>query len=132
MKDNKVVTLLSSDKGVQPLGRVKRYNKDTKKKEDNPCPSIILNYNCNMGGIDKSDMLVQLYKTPMKSKRWYLRLFAYCIDVSIVNAWLLYRWDCASLKQKWVPLKNFRLDVYSSASSVMPYIILTVYGASVM
>ena len=116
-KDNKVVTMLSSDRGVQPTGRVERYSKETKKKEYVTCPSVILTYNSNMGGIDKSDMLVQLYKTPMKSKRWYLRLFAYCIDVSIVNAWLLYRRDCKSLKQKWMSLKSFRLEIYWNASS---------------
>ena len=116
-KDNKVVTLLSNDKGVAPMGTVKRYCKDTKKRDPISCPSVILSYNAHMGGIDKSDMLVSLYKTPMKSKRWYLRLFAYCIDVALVNAWLLYRRDCGSLKEKWIPLKQFRLDCYSAASS---------------
>ena len=116
-KDNKVVTLLSNDKGVAPMGTVKRYCKDTKKRDPISCPSVILSYNAHMGGIDKSDMLVSLYKTPMKSKRWYLRLFAYCIDVALVNAWLLYRRDCGSLKEKWMPLKQFRLDCYSAASS---------------
>ena len=116
-KDNKVVTVLSSDRGVEPMGKVKRYCKETKKKEPIPCPSVILSYNAHMGGIDKSDMLVTLYKTPMKSKRWYLRLFAYCIDVAVVNAWLLYRRDCVALDEKWISLKQFRLHVYSAASA---------------
>ena len=89
----------------------------TKRRGPIPCPSVILSYNAHMGGIDKSDMLVSLYKTPMKSKRWYLRLFAYCIDVAVVNAWLLYRRDCVSLKEKWTPLKQFRLECYSAASA---------------
>ena len=116
-KDNKVVTVISNDKGVEPMGKVERYCKETKKRETIPCPSVILSYNAHMGGIDKSDMLVTLYRTPMKSKRWYLRLFAHCIDVAVVNAWLLYRRDCVALKEKWEPLKNFRLDVYSAASA---------------
>ncbi len=46
------------------------------------CPAVIKSYNANMGGIDKSDMLVHLYRTPMKSKRWYMWMVAYAIDVS--------------------------------------------------
>ena len=114
-EDEKKMSL--SSKVVSVLARSMTSKNATGIYADIPCPSVIMSDNCNMGGIDKSDMLVQLYKTPMKSKRWYLRLFAYCIDLSLVNAWLLYKRDCASLKKKWIPLKNFRLDVYSSASA---------------
>ena len=81
-KDNKVVTLLSTDLGVEPVSSVSRYRSDTKRKEDVCCPAVIKSYNVNMGGIDKSDMLVHLYHTPMNSKRWYMRMFAYAIDAS--------------------------------------------------
>nr|XP_029131430.1 piggyBac transposable element-derived protein 3-like [Labrus bergylta] len=76
-----------------------------------PCPSIILAYNQAMEGIDLSDMLVHLYKTPMKSMRWYIPLFGYIIDVSIANAWLIYKRDCNLLKEKPMPLKKFSLSV---------------------
>ncbi|XP_039537279.1 piggyBac transposable element-derived protein 2-like isoform X2 [Pimephales promelas] len=109
--DNKCVTLLSNAYGVEPLSSVKRYTKEAQQKVDVPCPSIVLAYNQATGGIDLSDMLVHLYKTPMKSRRWYLPLFGYIIDVSIVNAWLMYKRDCSILKQKPMPLKKFRLSV---------------------
>ncbi|KAG0713887.1 hypothetical protein GWK47_015207 [Chionoecetes opilio] len=70
-----------------------------------------------MGGIDKSDMLVHLYCTPMKAKRWYMRMFAYAIDISITNAWLIYRRDCKALAETGLPLKNFRIQVFRVASS---------------
>ena len=110
-KDNKIVTVLSSDAGVEPMNTVKRYDRQTKKKVDVPCPKVIREYNGKMGGIDKSDMLVHLYKTPMKARRWYMRLFGYVLDVCISNAWLLYKRDCAALKEKHMPLKVFRLDI---------------------
>ena len=116
-KDNKVVTMLTNDLGVEPMSTVKRYSKKTKQKEDVECPSVIKNYNANMGGVDKSDMLVQLYKTPMKSKRWYLRIFAYCLDVSVVNAWLLYRRHATAQGEKSISLKQFRLDIYTTAAA---------------
>uniref|UniRef100_A0A672KYQ5 PiggyBac transposable element-derived protein 3-like n=2 Tax=Sinocyclocheilus grahami TaxID=75366 RepID=A0A672KYQ5_SINGR len=109
--DNKCVTLLSSACGVEPLSSVKRYKKEVQQKVDVPCPSIVLAYNQAMGGIDLSNMLVHLYKTPMKARRWYLPLFGYIIDVSIVNAWLIYKRDCNLLKEKPMPLKKFRLSV---------------------
>lgn len=93
-KDNKVVTLVSTDVGVEPISSVYRYCSDTKKKEEVSCPAVIKSYNANMGGIDKSDMLVHLYRTPLRSKRWYLRLFAYAVDLSLTNAWVIYKRDC--------------------------------------
>ncbi|KAK9976482.1 hypothetical protein ABG768_021687 [Culter alburnus] len=74
LKDNKVVTLLS-DLGVE--------------KEQVSCPAVIKSYNANMGGIDNSDMLVHLYRIPMKSKRWYMQMFANAVDVSLTNAWII-------------------------------------------
>ena len=117
-KDNKVVTILSNDLGAEPVTSCLRYSKKTKKKEEVLCPKVIKSYNANMGGIDKSDMLVHLYRTPMKSKRWYMRLFAYCLDLSVCNAWLLYKRDCKSVGEtKSLPLKEFRLEVFKATRS---------------
>ena len=64
-----------------------------------------------MGGIDKSDMLTHLYKTPMRARRWYIRLFGYALDLCICNAWLSYKRDCVALGENSMPLKMFRLDI---------------------
>ncbi|KAJ8414395.1 hypothetical protein AAFF_G00052650 [Aldrovandia affinis] len=77
-------------------------------------PSIILAYIQAMWGIDLSNMLVHLYKTPMKVWRWYLPLFVYIIDVSIANAWLIYKRDCDLLKEKPMPLKKIHLSVVAT------------------
>ena len=114
-KDNKPVTLLSSHAGVEPISTAKRWDKDTKKKVEVPCPAVIKEYNGKMGGIDKSDMLTHLYKSPMKSRRWYLRLFGYVVDVCTSNAWILYKRDCKALSQKPMSLKMFRLEISNFA-----------------
>ena len=122
-KDNKVVTILSTDLGAQPVSKCLRYSKETKKKEEVSCPNVIKSYNANMGGIDKSDMLVHLYRTPMKSKRWYMRLFAYCLDLSVTNAWLCYRRDCKSLGEtKGLTLKEFRIKIFMFSRNPKPRI----------
>ncbi|XP_057687682.1 uncharacterized protein LOC130913594 isoform X1 [Corythoichthys intestinalis] len=69
-------------------------------------------------GIDLSDMLVHLYKTPAKSTRWYFPLFGYALDLCISNSWLVYKRDCGLLKEKPIPLKMFRLDVSHTLKQV--------------
>lgn len=90
-KDNKVANLMSTDMGVEPWSSVYRYCSETKRKGQLSCPYLIKSYNANMGVIDKSDRLVHLYRTPLRAKRWNMRLFAYAIDVSLTNAWIMYR-----------------------------------------
>uniref|UniRef100_A0A8C1CNC5 PiggyBac transposable element-derived protein domain-containing protein n=1 Tax=Cyprinus carpio carpio TaxID=630221 RepID=A0A8C1CNC5_CYPCA len=97
--DNKCVNLLSNASGIMPLSAVKRWCKESKEKIT------------HMGGIDLSDMLVHLYKTPAKSRRWYIPLFGYILDLSIANSWLVYKRDCGLLNEKAMPLKRFRLAV---------------------
>lgn len=109
--DNKCVTLLSNACGIMPLSTVKRWSKDEKAKIAIPCPSLIPAYNEHMGGTDLSDMLVHLYKTPAKSRRWYFPLFGYALDLSISSSWLVYKRDCGPLNEKPMPLKRFRLAV---------------------
>lgn len=114
-KDNKIVTLLSTDMGVEPMSSVTRYCSETKTKVPVSCPAVIRSYNGNMGGTEKSNMLVHLYRTPMKSKRWYLRLFAYITDVTLTNAWVVYRRDCKALGVNAQCLKDFRIQVFRGA-----------------
>ncbi|KAK7135409.1 hypothetical protein R3I94_014163 [Phoxinus phoxinus] len=116
-KDNRIVTLLC-DMGAEPISSVYRYCSETKRKEQVSCPAVIKSYNTNMGGIDKSDMLVHLYRTPKKSKRWYMRMFAYSVDISLTNAWVFYRRDCKAIGfLEGLSLKIFRIQVFREASS---------------
>ena len=75
------------------------------------CPNIIKCYNSNMGRIDKNDMLVHLYQTPIKSRQWYIRLFANAINLCVVNSCLIYKHDCYVVKEKKKGLKKFRLVI---------------------
>ncbi|XP_069961423.1 uncharacterized protein [Cherax quadricarinatus] len=114
-KDSKVVTLLTNDVGINPVTKIKRYSKETKQEVEVDCPAVVKNYNAHMGGIYKTDMLVHLYKSPLKAKRWYMRLFGYIIDLCCVNGWLLYRRDCGALKERYMNLKEFRFSISHSA-----------------
>ena len=56
-KDNKIVKLVTNDRGIEPFSKIQRYDKDTHQKISVDCPEVVKNYNSHMGGIDKNDML---------------------------------------------------------------------------
>ncbi|MPC59338.1 hypothetical protein E2C01_053356 [Portunus trituberculatus] len=62
---------------------------------------------------DPKACMVPLYHS--SSKRYYLRLLGYIVDLCVCNSWLLYKGDCKALEVPPMPFKNFRLDISSSA-----------------
>lgn len=59
----------------------------------------------------RKNLLVALYRTDWKGHRWYLVLFSQILDISVNNAWLLYRHENSG-KQKLLPLKKFRVALF--------------------
>jgi DNA polymerase III epsilon subunit-like protein len=58
---------------------------------DIPRPTVIGDYNVNMGGVDLADFRrLQCNSTIMGQKRWWLKLFFYLLDVGTSNALVLY------------------------------------------
>ena len=55
-----------------------------------------------MEEVDLADTLFVLYRTTIKSKRWYLKILFHCVDIAKINAWLLYKRHC---DQQKVPKK---------------------------
>uniref|UniRef100_A0A3P9I8W3 PiggyBac transposable element-derived protein domain-containing protein n=1 Tax=Oryzias latipes TaxID=8090 RepID=A0A3P9I8W3_ORYLA len=76
-----------------------------------PCPAVVREYNKNMGGVDLLDSLIALYRTKIRSKKWYHRLMFHFIDMTTVTAWLLYKRDCSSIgmsKEEQIRLYTFK------------------------
>ncbi|MCL4149537.1 UNVERIFIED_CONTAM: hypothetical protein GTU68_019046 [Idotea baltica] len=90
-KDNKVVCLVSNKYGINPQRDVSRWSKEQKKKVSVPMPNAIAEYNKNMGGVDLSDQFVSNYQIRIRSRKWWWPLFAWSINCSAVNAWILYK-----------------------------------------
>lgn len=110
--DNKVVKLLSSCFGKLPTQFVKRFDRTRKQKVDVTCPTIVKEYNKHMGGVDLLDSHIGRYRIPLRSKKWYLRIFFHLVDVAIINAFLLYQ---RAKKETNVPSRmtqwEFRLQI---------------------
>ncbi len=65
-----------------------------------------------MGGVDLADMLMELYRIDVRSRKYYMRIVYYCIDLCLVNAWLFYRRHCFQKNvKKPMSLLDFRMNV---------------------
>ncbi|XP_046662925.1 piggyBac transposable element-derived protein 2-like [Homalodisca vitripennis] len=113
-KDNKCVNLLSTFAGVEPETKVRRYDRSRKLHVEVNCPSIISEYNRHMGGVDLLDSLLGRYKIIQRSKKWYIRLFYHLLDLTVVNAWLIYVRVHKERQEPHLKLAMFRLQLAQS------------------
>lgn len=62
-----------------------------------------------------ADMLIALYRTGIRSHRWYMNIFSQLLDICINNAWLLRRRHdiMTNTTRKQDRLKDFRYEIYS-------------------
>ena len=74
-----------------------------------PCPEAIITYNQDMGGVDRGDQLHGYYNCKVKSRKFYKYIFYFLLDVSITNAFILYK-NFQSLST-FNSIKKFRLQL---------------------
>lgn len=72
-KDSKTVHFLSNFHGTEQTV-LSRTQKDGSKLEVT-APMVVADYNKDMGGVDKADMLRSIYDLDRKSRKWWHRLF---------------------------------------------------------
>jgi hypothetical protein len=58
-----------------------------------PAPVVGGDYNGHMGGVDKADQLRGYQTTQRKSAKWWHTLFYWCLDITLVNAYVCYKSD---------------------------------------
>ena len=56
-----------------------------------PCPPCAVDYNKNMGAVDRYDQLVRNYAIDHKSRKWWVRMFVNFLDAIMVNAYIIYK-----------------------------------------
>ena len=92
-QDSKPVAFMNTICNPNEITKVKRKQKDGT-SIDVSAPTAVKLYNDNMGGVDLADQMRKAYTCTRKSKKkWYMRLFWYLLDLSIVNAYIL---ECES------------------------------------
>ncbi|XP_072159136.1 piggyBac transposable element-derived protein 4-like [Bemisia tabaci] len=78
-----------------------------KNRQDQFKPSCVVNYNKNMGAVDKTDMLLSSIESARKTIKWYKKVFFHLMDLSVLNAHVLYK----TVTKKKISLHNFRLNL---------------------
>ena len=70
----------------------KKYNNGAKKKTTCTIPQLLstADFNACMKGMDKLDWLVNNDRIKIRGKKWYFSLFTNLIEVTVVNAHILF------------------------------------------
>lgn len=89
--DNKIVTLPSNFVGSQPPTEVKRLSKDVKENISVACPKLVEQYNHHMGRVDLLDSMLVYYRSKVRWRKWYHRIFSHILDMTVVYGWILWR-----------------------------------------
>ena len=117
-KDNKPVRLASTYVGTIPIDgdssvkTVSRYLRSEKRYVEIPCPPVIMEYNKHMGGVDLMDGLIGRYRIRTKTNKYTTRTFFHLLDVTLVNAYLLYkRINKPDVHEKEFQLPSFRSQI---------------------
>lgn len=114
-KDKRCVHLISNYHNPNSVTSVKRKDK-TGKKEDVPCPTILVDYNAHMNSVDKLDQMKSTYELDRKSRKWWHRIVFYFFDICVVNSFVIYK----KLELPPKTMKDFKREI--SRSLVTPLI----------
>lgn len=85
-----------------------------RKKIQVPIPVCVQQYNKYMGVVDLLDNSVSCYRVPYRMKKWWFPVYAWSLNVGVVNAWRL-RMKTTGKKE---PLLNFLRELVVEMLSV--------------
>ena len=89
--DNSIVTVASNCRGAFPLASAKRWSQSEKKDIEVEQPHSIQMCNKYMGGVDRFDQNVNKLRIGIRMKKWWWPLYSWMLNVSVQNAWQVYR-----------------------------------------
>lgn len=116
--DNSVVCIASNVHGNNPVSSVRRYSQKEKRHIMVNRPALLAEYNKQMGGTDRMDQNVGQYRIQIRNRKWYWSLFTWLIDISIQNAWCLYRKSGNQISQ--LDFRRTIVQVYLKKYSTAP------------
>lgn len=83
-RDSNLISMISTYHSLQ-IGTSNKYNRMTYK------PSIVLDYNKNMGGVDRKDQYLSAQNIErVRTRVWYKKLFRRFFNVAVFNCYVIY------------------------------------------
>jgi hypothetical protein len=86
-KDKKDVALLSTKHGATMSLTTSCRPTPTQKLK----PTVIMDYNSHMGGVDLNDQLLQYYAMSRKTMKWWKKLFFHLFNMCTANAYIIWK-----------------------------------------
>ena len=111
--DKKVVPFIDTICNPSNLTTVKRKKKDGSTVNVS-CPLSVQLYNKYMGGVDMADQLRKAYSCRRRSRKWWLPLFYFMVDISMVNSYILH---CDTPQASKLTIKEFILELATELMS---------------
>lgn len=112
--DNKPITLASSCFGIEPQEVCRRWSKKDKQYIEISRPSVVQEYNTNMGGVDLMDRMISFYRLKARTRKWTIRTIMHMFDLSVANAWILYKKDKVenrATRNDTMQFLEYRMDI---------------------
>ena len=87
-KDKKDVVLLTTMHSLE-FAETEKTNRYTGQK----CvkPTVVIDYNQNMGGVDVDDQILSKFHTMRRCKKAYKKIFFYLIDMMLLNSYVIFK-----------------------------------------
>lgn len=80
LNDNSIVTVMTNVSKICPVFTAKRYDGKEKITINAQQPSLIQDYNKNMGGVDLHDNGIANYRIRIKGEKWWWLLFSDAVN----------------------------------------------------
>lgn len=112
--DNKPVLIASNFVAAGKIDSCRRWDAASKDYVMIPRPESITLYNSNMGGVDKLDFLLSIYRSYTRSRKWTVRMITHAVDIALVNSWLEYKKEAQQIgvqPRKIMHLWDFRQSI---------------------
>ena len=106
--DNKAVQFVSNIRDPSLQENTTRKNKD-RSTITVVCNQVNKDYNKHMCYVEEADMLKSLYGLDRKSKKWWHRIAFHFLDVTVVNALVLFK----CIHEVTVPLKKIQVELHT-------------------
>lgn len=108
-KDKKGINFLSNYHNPNTMTTVQRRQPDGSLKVVS-CPTLVRDYNNQMGCVDKADQLKSTYEINRRSKKWWHRIFFHFLDTTVTNAHIIYTENMRGHGPS-IKLKDFRINL---------------------